>query len=123
MQSFLIKNQNGLFLDRNGEWVDCTQSSLIYHTKLRDEALNRMVEVNSQDFQLRLRIAVATVDAKGRLQIPEEEQYFLLRSESDGDGADETAVESDAEITVEAGAEPESNDPACTDAAENSEAA
>jgi len=50
---FVIRNQYGHYLGRNGEWLDGSHVPGLYRTEHRDAAVNEMVEVNLRDFDLR----------------------------------------------------------------------
>ncbi len=50
---FVIRNQNGHYLGRNGEWLDGSHVPALYRTEHRDAAVNELVEVNLRDFDLR----------------------------------------------------------------------
>ncbi len=53
---FLLQNQHKLLLNKRGEWCDGREANTLYRTAHRDEALNQMVEANSRDYTLRLKI-------------------------------------------------------------------
>ena len=50
---FLIRNQHGHYLGRNGEWLDGSHVPALFRTEHRDVAVNELVEVNLRDFDLR----------------------------------------------------------------------
>jgi hypothetical protein len=50
---FVIRNQNGHYLGRNGEWLDGSHVPALFRTEHRDVAVNELVEVNLRDFDLR----------------------------------------------------------------------
>jgi len=50
---FVIRNQNGHYLGRNGEWLDGSHVPGLFRTEHRDVAMNELVEVNLRDFDLR----------------------------------------------------------------------
>lgn len=50
---FVIRNQNGHYLGRNGEWLDGSHVPALFRTEHRDAAVNELVEVNLRDFDLR----------------------------------------------------------------------
>lgn len=81
MKSYLIKNQDGYFLCKSGAWADCTQKQLFFRTSQRDDALNKMVEVNSSDYELRLRVLVVKNDERGNFVIPENEIFVAAEGQ------------------------------------------
>lgn len=50
---FVIRNQNGHYLGRHGEWLDGSHVPGLFRTEHRDVAVNELVEVNLRDFDLR----------------------------------------------------------------------
>mgnify|MGYP003342168659 CR=1 FL=1 len=50
---FIIRNQVGHYLGRNGEWLDGSHVPGLFRTDHRDVAVNELVEVNLRDFDLR----------------------------------------------------------------------
>lgn len=63
---FVIKNQAGLFLNKQGEWVDAAQPATLYRTVHRDEAVNTVFEVSAKDMYLRAEVIACKVDEKGQ---------------------------------------------------------
>jgi hypothetical protein len=61
---FVLKNQQGLYLSKQQEWVDGAENQSIYRTRHRDEALNTVFEVSSRDIYLRAETVICSVDAK-----------------------------------------------------------
>jgi hypothetical protein len=62
---FVIRNQAGLFLNKQSEWVEASQAVSLYRTVHRDEAVNTVFEVSSKDIYLRAEVVACPVDAKG----------------------------------------------------------
>lgn len=50
---FVIRNQNGHYLGRHGEWLDGSHVPALFRSEHRDVAVNELVEVNLRDFDLR----------------------------------------------------------------------
>ena len=67
-QVYIIKNQRGLFLSKDGLWLDKLDRNHLYRTVNRDEALNTLIEANAKDIELRLVLEEIGVDAKGHPQ-------------------------------------------------------
>jgi hypothetical protein len=63
--AFVIKNQQGLYLNKQQEWVDGTDNHVLYRSRHRDEALNTVFEVSSRDIHLRAETVICELDAKG----------------------------------------------------------
>ena len=61
---FVVKNQHDLYLSKQQEWVDGTDTQSLYRTRHRDEALNTVFEVSSRDIYLRAESVVCELDAK-----------------------------------------------------------
>jgi hypothetical protein len=62
---FVVKNQNGLYLSKQQEWVDGAEAQGLYRTRHRDEAINTVFEVSSRDIYLRAETVICELDAKG----------------------------------------------------------
>jgi len=63
---FVLKNQAGLFLNKQGEWVDAGQPATLYRTVHRDEAVNTVFEISAKDMYLRAEVIACKVDEKGQ---------------------------------------------------------
>jgi hypothetical protein len=62
---FVVKNQQGLYLTKQQEWIDGADSHLLYRTRHRDEAINTVFEVSSRDIYLRAETVICELDPKG----------------------------------------------------------
>lgn len=62
---YVIRNQNGHYLGRNGEWVDGSHPPAMFRTPHRDVALNELVEVNLRDLALRGELLSCEVEEGG----------------------------------------------------------
>lgn len=51
---FVISNQQGLFLGKQGQWLDDSEPSAAWRSPHRDIALNHMIESNARDIEQRL---------------------------------------------------------------------
>lgn len=107
---FVIKNQSGLFLNKQLEWIDAGDGQPLYRTAHRDEAVNTVFEVSSKDIYLRAEAVACPVDAKGQPAVHQiATTGDLLTTEPAPDDTDirADAAEEKAEETVsEATAEP-----------------
>jgi hypothetical protein len=63
---FVIKNQTGLFLNKQMEWIEGGDGHTLYRTAHRDEAVNTVFEVSAKDMYLRAETVACPVDAKGQ---------------------------------------------------------
>lgn len=63
---FIIKNQQGLYLSKQQEWVDGSDSHVLYRTRHRDEAINTVFEVSSRDIYLRAETVLCNLDTRGQ---------------------------------------------------------
>lgn len=62
---FVVKNQHGLYLSKQQEWVDGSDSHVLYRTLHKDEAINTVFEVSSRDIYLRAEVFACEDDEKG----------------------------------------------------------
>lgn len=62
---FVVKNQSGLYLNKQQEWVDGSDSPSLYKTTHKDEAINSVFEVSSRDIYLRAEAFACETDEKG----------------------------------------------------------
>jgi len=51
---FVISNQQGLFLGKQGQWLDDSEPAAAWRTPHRDIALNHLIENNARDIEQRL---------------------------------------------------------------------
>lgn len=62
---FVVKNQLGLFLNKQQEWVVGSDNHSLYRTTHKDEAINTVFEVSSRDIYLRAEALACDTDEKG----------------------------------------------------------
>lgn len=62
---FLLQNQHKELLNKQGDWTDGREAKSLYSTIHRDEALNQMIEVNSKDYTLRIKLLECERNEKG----------------------------------------------------------
>ena len=62
---FVIRNQHGLYLTRQNEWVDGHDAAPLFKAAFRDMALNTLIELNAKDIELRGVIVEVEVNEKG----------------------------------------------------------
>lgn len=66
---FVVKNQSGFYLSKQQEWVDGSDSPVLYRTPHRDEAINTVFEVSSRDIYLRAEALACECDEKGHPRV------------------------------------------------------
>lgn len=101
---FVIRNQHGLYLTRQNEWVDGHDPAPLFKTPFRDVALNTLIEVNAKDIELRGVITEVEVNDKGLPRVvPADESASLLRDDVAAEGAvAETGIaDADAQASSE----------------------
>lgn len=95
--TFVIRNQDGQYLTKKGEWASGKEPAGLYHQPHHDQALNQLIEVNAKDIYLRGTILELKVCEKRRPIVveygPDPEQPELL-----ADAVDEVE-KSDTETT------------------------
>ena len=71
---FVIRNQHGLYLTRQNEWVDGYDASPLFKAAFRDIALNTLIELNAKDIELRGTLVEVEVNEKGWPRVVPAEQ-------------------------------------------------
>lgn len=69
---FVLQNQNQLFLSKQNEWVDGREPQSLFKCAHKDEALNQLIEVNSKDYQQRIKIVSCPANPKGVPELAED---------------------------------------------------
>lgn len=64
-QIYLLQNQHKLFLSKHNEWLDGRDLGSLYKTRHKDEALNRLFEVNAKDFSQRIHLLDCAMKPNG----------------------------------------------------------
>jgi hypothetical protein len=62
---FAIKNQHGLYLSKQQEWVTGSDNQNLFRTAHKDEAINTVFELSSRDIYVRAEAIACEADAKG----------------------------------------------------------
>lgn len=81
-QVFLLQNQQGLLLNKQGQWTDGREAGSLFRTPHRDEALNHMIEVNSKDYTLRIKLLECDLNERGIPQLKEEDLPPMMAVEA-----------------------------------------
>jgi hypothetical protein len=61
---FVVKNQHGLYLSKQQEWISGAERQALFRSQHRDEAINTVFEASSRDIYLRAETLACEVDAK-----------------------------------------------------------
>jgi hypothetical protein len=84
---YVIRNQDGLYASKQGEWVDGSDKAAVFFVKYRDQAVNTLVELNAKDFELRGDIIAVALNDKKRPEVivgeKPEPRLFELPADSD----------------------------------------
>lgn len=64
---YIIRNQHQLYLDKQGAWIDGSDSHQLFRTRFRDEAINTKVELSVRHPDLRLTLVPGVLDERGNL--------------------------------------------------------
>jgi hypothetical protein len=94
---FVVKNQQGLYLSKQQEWVNGADNNSLYRTAHRDEAINTVFEVSSRDIYLRAEALACEVDAKNNPVVDIADQPDLPIDTPVDTPADTVAQESPSE--------------------------
>ena len=62
---FILRNQAGLYLNKQNEWVDGSDSHSLFRAAYRDIAANTLFELTLKDVELRGEVIRCTPDGKG----------------------------------------------------------
>lgn len=63
---FIIKNQHDHYLGKSRDWVDGSETSKVYRSQYKDEAINSLFEAGSKDIELRGEILCVALNDKGQ---------------------------------------------------------
>jgi hypothetical protein len=91
-QVFVLQDQDKLLLNKRGEWTDGRDARSLFSTSHHDEALNQMIEVNSKNYKLRIKILECTLNNKGVPLLKDEDLPPMINYASK-ESADATTVE------------------------------
>lgn len=67
---YVVRNQEGQYLTKKGEWCSGKEHNLVFHKPNHDEALNQLIEANAKDITLRGRVESLVFEER-RLHIVE----------------------------------------------------
>jgi hypothetical protein len=102
---YVIRNQDGLYASKQGEWVDGSDKSTVSFVKYRDQAVNTLVELNAKDFQLRGDIIAVELNDKKRPQVvvgeKPEPRVFELPAADDAAAGEDLAAPLQASVITD----------------------
>jgi len=102
-EAYVIRNQQGQYLTRKGEWVSGRDTSILFHQPWFDQALNQLIEINAKDIELRGKVVELELDDKGRpvvLELGPDPQQPELLNESESAPAPASAEKGEAPATA-----------------------
>lgn len=62
---FILQNQDGLFLSKQGHWIDGRDAGGVFKTLFKDEAVNQLFEASSKDYTQRIKVVSCRTNEKG----------------------------------------------------------
>lgn len=63
-QVYVVRNQDGLFISKQKEWLDGRDTRLLFRCNHKDEALNMVFELSSRDIYLRAEAIIVDLSEK-----------------------------------------------------------
>ena len=94
-KALLIRNKDGQYLTKKGQWVSGKEAKGLYHQAHSEQALNQLIEVNAKDIYLRGIILELELCEKRRPIVleygPDPEQPELLSEGTEEEVATESA--------------------------------
>jgi hypothetical protein len=65
MVRFILQMSDGRFLGKDLNWTADLKKTPIYQFEYYDVALNKLIELNAKDINLRIKVASCEIDGKG----------------------------------------------------------
>jgi hypothetical protein len=101
---YILQNQHGYFLKKSTpnnlkEWTDGREPQVLFRTIHKDEALNMLVETNSQAVDLRISIKEYPSNPKNHPFIPTEELPPPLVQEIESNNTDDDCQQEPLDMT------------------------
>lgn len=94
---YVIRNQHGLYLNKQQEWVDGREAQSLFRCAHHDEAINTVFEVSAKDIALRAEALACPLDARKNPLVESAGQLDFGRADSAGGVQPEEAEPVDAE--------------------------
>lgn len=103
---YILQNQHGYYLKKTNSkqdvsWVDGQDANLLFRSAHKDEALNMLIEVNSQHIDLRIIIKDYPANPKNHPLIPADELPPPLPKEGTETTQDSLPLSTDSELNQE----------------------
>ena len=73
MTVFILQNQHGQYLNKEGDWVCGSDATTLFRSPHHDVALNQLVEANAKDYSLRAAVVTCELDSRGRPVLTQQE--------------------------------------------------
>ena len=67
MIKFVLQNADGRYFGKDLDWIDVLKASAIFCYEHQDQALNKLVELNAKDINLRAQVIACDRDHGGKL--------------------------------------------------------
>ena len=67
MIKFVLQNADGRYFRKDLDWIDELKASAIFCYEHQDQALNKLVELNAKDINLRAQVIACDRDHGGKL--------------------------------------------------------
>ena len=64
---YILQMLDGRFLSKDLEWISGLDNNDLYTAEHKDTALNKLVELNAKDINLRATVVRCEIDAQGKL--------------------------------------------------------
>ena len=83
--TFVIRNQEGQYYTKKGEWVSGKDSAGLFHRAYHDQTLNQLIELNAKDIYLRGSVVELELCEKRRPIVvaygPDSQQADMLKND------------------------------------------
>ena len=70
MTIYILQMSDGRFLNKDLDWTATDNPRDLFRSEHRDIALNKLIELNAKDIDLRAKVVPCDHDAKGKLLLP-----------------------------------------------------
>ena len=69
MIKFVLQDADGRYLGKDLDWMDELKASAVFCCEYQDQALNKLVELNAKDINLRAQVSACDSDHGGKLSL------------------------------------------------------
>lgn len=69
MVRYILQMSDGRFLGKDLTWTADYKNNSLFHSEHQDIALNKLIELNAKDIDLRAKVTACDVDPKGKIII------------------------------------------------------